>query len=172
MKFTTPDLEIEVRPGTVADVPLLLSFIKSMAEFEKLEVKATEEALKESLFCETPAGHSLLAFVAGEPAAYVTYFFTFSSMIGKRGLWLDDLFVKPEFRSKGIGRALMAYMADVAIENRCGRFEWIVLDWNTTAIDFYQGLGAAVLDDWRVCRLDEEKLAGLAEGIVRKDNGG
>ena len=172
MKLRVTDLEIEVRAGTVDDVPLLLSFIRSMAEFEKLEVTATEEILRESLFGNPPAAHTALAFVDGKPAAYVVYFFTFSTMVGKRGLWLDDLYVDPDFRGKGIAKALMAYLADLAIQNKCGRFEWIVLDWNKSAIDLYQGLGAMVLEDWRLCRLDEDGLASVAEQLVRVDDGG
>lgn len=169
MKLAVTDLEIEVRPGTVDDIPLLLSFIQSMAEFEKLEVTATEEILRDSLFGERPAAHTLLAFVDDRPVAYVVYFFNFATMVGKRVLHLEDVFVIPDFRRKGIARALMAYLADVAIQNKCGRFEWIVLDWNRSAIDFYKDLGVTVLDDWRICRLDEDKLASVAEQLVRVD---
>jgi GNAT superfamily N-acetyltransferase len=171
MKLAATGLEIEVRPGTVADVPLLLAFIRSMAEFERLPVTATEELLCESLFGERPAAEVLLAFAGGRPAAYVTYYFTFSSMVGKRGLWLDDLFVSPEFRGRGIGGALMSYLASIAIRNRCGRFEWSVLDWNKPAIAFYRKLGATLVADWRLCRLDGERLAGLA-GQQGRTNGG
>ena len=171
MKFTATDLEIKVRAGTVDDVPLLMSFIRSMAEFEKLEVITTEAILRESLFCEHPAAHTLLAFVDDRPVAYVVYFFTFATMVGKRGLWLDDLFVDPGFRGKGIAKALMGYLAYVAIQNKCGRFEWMVLDWNKSAIDFFSKVGATLLDDWRICRLDEDKLAGVAKQLVRVDSG-
>lgn len=167
VKLKTADLEFEVRSGTADDIPLLLSFIKSMAEFEKLEVSATEQILQEALFGEHPAAHTLLAFVDGEPAAYAVYFFSFSTMIGKRGFWLDDIFVKPEFRGKGIAKALMAYLADIAIRNKCGRFEWIVLDWNKSAFEFYKGMGAVVLGDWKVCRLDGDELDGLAKELVK-----
>ncbi|MHC4401424.1 MAG: GNAT family N-acetyltransferase [Planctomycetota bacterium] len=172
MKFAATDLEIEVRAGTIDDVPLLLSFIHSMAEFEKLEVTATEEFLKESLFGEFPSAHVLFAYVDGRPAAYVVYFFTFATMVGKRGLWLDDLFVSADFRGKGIAQALMAYLADVAVQHKCGRFEWMVLDWNRSAIEFYRAMDAAVLDEWRICRLDEDKLTRVAEQLVRVENGG
>lgn len=171
MKIAATDLEIEVRPGTVDDIPLLLSFIHSMAEFERLEVHATEKTLRESLFGDHPAAHTLLAFADDDPVAYGVYFFSFATMVGKRGLWLDDLYVKPDYRGKGIAKALMAYLADLAIQNECGRFEWIVLDWNKSAIDFYHGMGAAVLDDWRICRLDEDQLVGIAEKLVRVDGG-
>jgi GNAT superfamily N-acetyltransferase len=162
MRLAARDLTFEVRPGTVDDVPLLLSFIKSMAEFEKLQVDATQEILRESLFGEHPAAHTLLAFVDGRPAAYVVYFFSFSTMVGKRGLWLDDLFVSPEFRGKGIAKALMAFLADIAIQNHCGRFEWTVLDWNKRAIGLYKDLGADILREWLICRLDEAHLAQVA----------
>ncbi|HUU03695.1 MAG TPA: GNAT family N-acetyltransferase [Myxococcota bacterium] len=162
MKLGVKDLKIEVRAGTIDDVPLLLSFIRSMAEFEKLKVSTSEEILRESLFGERPAAHTLLAFADGRPAAYAVYFFSFATMLGKRGLWLDDLYVNPDFRGKGIAKSLMAYLADIAIQNECGRFEWMVLDWNKPAIDFYQGLGATVLNDWRICRLDQGELVRVA----------
>ena len=172
MKLAATDLEIEVRAGTIDDVPLLLSFIHAMAEFEKLEVTATEELLRESLFGESPAAHVLFAYVDGRPVAYAVYVFTFATMVGKRGLWLDDLFVSPDFRGKGIAKAQMASLADVAVQHKCGRFEWIVLDWNESAIDFYRAMGAAVLDEWRICRLDEDRLTRLTEQFVRVRNGG
>lgn len=164
MKITTPELTFDVRPGTADDVPLLLSFIRAMAEYEKLEVAATEELLRDSLFGDRPAAQTLLAFVGGQPVAYAVYFFTFSSFVGKRGLWLEDVFVHPDFRGRGIGKALMGHLADIAAENGCGRFEWTVLDWNQPAIDFYRAMGASLLDDWRVCRLDEEGIGRLRGG--------
>jgi GNAT superfamily N-acetyltransferase len=162
MILTVNDVDVDVRPGTAADVPLLLSLIRSMAEFERLGVTATEQSLQDALFGDAPAARPLLLFVEGKPIGYMVYFFSFSTMAGKRCLWLEDLFIAPAFRGKGIGRALMSYLAGVAIEHDCGRFEWIVLDWNDSAIEFYKGLGARVLDDWRVCRLDEEQLPSLA----------
>ncbi len=171
MKLGVTNLAIEVRAGTIDDVPLLLSFIRSMAEFEKLEVTATEEALRESLFGDHPAAHTALALVDGRSVGYVVYFFTFATMLGKRGLWLEDLYVSPDFRGKGIAKALMAYLADLAIKNKCGRFEWMVLDWNTSAIGLYKGLGATLLDDWRICRLDEDGMGSVAEQLVRVEDG-
>lgn len=172
MRLGATNLDVEVRSGTVDDVPLLLSFIRSMAEFEKLEVTATEESLRESLFGSRPAAHTLLAFVDGRPAAYVVYFFTFATMVGKRGLWLDDLYVSPEFRGKGIATALMRYLADFAINRECVRFEWMVLDWNKSAIGFYRKLGAAVLDDWRLCRLGRAGMDRVAGQSTRVDDDG
>ena len=162
MKLITTNSEVELRPGTIKDIHLLMSFIRSMAKYERLEVYATEKDLEKSLFCENPAACTLIAFIDGKPIAYVVYFFTFATMTGKRGLWLDDLFVDPEFRRNGIGKALMAYMADVAIQNKCERFEWMVLDWNRPALNFYEELGATVLDNWRICRLNGVTLANLA----------
>jgi GNAT superfamily N-acetyltransferase len=166
MILVVNDVAVELRDATSADVPLLLSFIRSMAEFENLPVTATEESLRAALFGEAPAARVLLAFVRGEPAAYATYFFTFASMVGKRGLWLDDLFVAPAFRGRGIGKAFMAYLADVAIRHQCGRLEWMVLDWNDTAIGFYERLGASVHSNWRMCRLEESQLRGVADQLT------
>ena len=172
MRLSTGEFEITVRNGTIDDVPLLLSFIRAMAEYERLVVTATEDTLRESLFGHRPAAHTLLAFVGDQPAAYAVYFFTFATMVGKRGLWLDDLFVNPEFRGKGIAKAMLTYLADLAVRNRCGRFEWMVLDWNKQAIDFYTDLGATKLEDWRVFRLDEVNIARAAAGLMRADDAG
>jgi GNAT superfamily N-acetyltransferase len=165
------NIEVELRSGTIADVPLLLSFIRSMAAFEKLTVSATEESLRDALFGEAPSARTLLASVEGQPIAYATYFFTFATMIGKRGLWLDDLFVDPAWRGKGIGRAIMAHLAQIAQRHRCGRFEWMVLDWNDDAIGFYERLGATVLEDWRICRLDEAQLSRVAGPLPGRGSG-
>jgi GNAT superfamily N-acetyltransferase len=159
------ELDVAVRAGTADDVPLLLDFIRSMAAYEKLTVSATEESLRAALFGESPAARALLAFIERRPVAYATYFFTFATMVGRRGLWLDDLFVDPEFRGRGIGEALMAYLADVAVRSDCARFEWMVLDWNRSAIAFYDRLGARLLEDWRICRLDEAALSDLARKL-------
>lgn len=165
MKLSASDLEIDIRPGTGDDIPLLLLFMRSMAEFEKLECSATEESLGESLFGENPAAKTLLAFVDEVPAAYAVYFFSFATSVGRRGLWMDDIFVKPEFRGKGIGQALLSYLADLAVRNNCARFEWMVLDWNEQAIGFYRSMGANLLDDWRICRLHGDELDIVAQHL-------
>jgi GNAT superfamily N-acetyltransferase len=171
MRLVAKDVEVEVRAGTIADVPLLLAFIRSMAAFERLTVSATEESLRAALFGDAPAAQTLLGFVDDKPIAYATYFFTFATMVGKRGIWLDDLFIDPAFRGKGVGQALMAYLASIAVQNQCGRFEWMVLDWNEMAIDFYKSLGASILSDWRICRLDEAQLAHVASRLVMAEGG-
>ena len=165
MLLNVHDLDVEIRDAVPADVPLLLAFIRQMAAFEKLTVSATEESLREALFGEAPAARALLAYAGENPIAYATYFFSFASMMGRRALWLDDLFVSPEHRGKGIGKVLMAYVARIAVEHRCARFEWIVLDWNTEAIEFYRRLGADIVADWRTCRLDEAQMKRVAEII-------
>jgi len=159
-------LDVEMRAATPGDVPLLLAFIRKMAEFEKLAVSASEESLHAALFGEAPAARALFACVDGKPVGYMTYFFSFSSMNGRRALWLDDLFIEPAFRGQGIGKVLMAYMADVAVRNQCARFEWIVLDWNTDAVEFYKRLGADILPDWRICMLRGEQLKRVASTLV------
>ncbi|MCP4180201.1 MAG: GNAT family N-acetyltransferase [bacterium] len=165
MKIRTTDLEIEIRHGTVNDIPLLLSFINSMAEFEKLEVTATEEILKESLFGKNPAAETFFAYIDEQPVAYAVYFFSFSTMTGKRVLWLDDLFVHTDFRGRGIGKTLLAYLAQLSIQNNCSRFEWIVLDWNKSAIEFYKKMGATIHDNWHICRVNENELSNIADKI-------
>lgn len=152
-----------VREGTIDDIPLLLSFIRKMADFEKLDVQASQESLQESLFGKHPAAHVLLAFVDDQPAAYVVYFFTFATMVGRRGLWLDDLYVEPEFRQMGIASALMGHLGEIAILHNCARFEWMVLDWNQNAIGLYERLGAKMLGNWRICRLEEDKIVLLSK---------
>lgn len=171
MMLRVNDINVEVRAVTPPDVPVLLAFIRKMAEFEKLTVSATEASLRSALFGEGSAARAFLALVDGRPIGYATYFFSFSSMMGRRALWLDDLFIDPDHRSKGIGKALMAYVARVAVDNECARFEWIVLDWNTRAIEFYKRLGADVLPDWRICRLDEAQSRDLANSLTVAQEG-
>lgn len=157
-------LTAETRPVMPGDLPLLLAFIHDMADFERLTTQATRDSLREALFEEPAAALAELVLADGQPAGYFIYYFTFGSMTGRRGLWLDDLFISAAFRGRGLGRAVMRYLAGVAERRSCARFEWMVLDWNHAAIAFYKSLGADVLDDHRVCRLDAAGLAALAEG--------
>ena len=159
------NLELLIRPSTSEDVPLILDFIRGIAEYEKLsqEVTATEADLRESLFGKRPAAECVLAFWDGKPAGFAVFFHNFSTFLGKAGLYLEDLFVKPEFRGKGIGKALLLHLACIAKERKCRRFEWAVLDWNTPAIEFYKKLGAKPMDEWTVYRLDRKGIERLAD---------
>ena len=161
-----PAEPLKIRPATEADVPLLLKFILSIAEYEKLldEVVATEETLRESLFGECPAAEALIGEWEGEPAVFAGYFQNFSTFTGRAGLYLEDLFVKSEYRQRGIGKLMLKHLAKIAVERGCPRFEWIALDWNEPAIKFYEGLGAKQLTDKRCFRMSGEPLKQLAEG--------
>jgi GNAT superfamily N-acetyltransferase len=153
-----------VRPASPADVGLILSFIKRLAEYEKLshEVVATEDALRASLFSAKPSAEVVLAELDGAPVAFALYFHNYSTFLAKPGLYLEDLFVLPEARGKGIGKALLIYLAQVAKERGCGRFEWWVLDWNEPAIGFYKSLGSVPMDEWTVHRVTGPALDALA----------
>ena len=150
------------RPGDVADI---LRLIKALAEYEKLshEVVATEAALAQALFGPRPAAEVLLAEEDGRSVGFALFFQNFSTFLGKPGIYLEDLFVEPAFRGRGIGRDLLRAIARLAVERGCGRFEWAVLDWNAPAIGFYKSLGARPMDDWTVMRLTGEALERLAQ---------
>ncbi len=160
--MTTPT--IVLRPATRADIPLILELIHALAEYEHEPdaVEATEDLLEEQLFGEHPSAEVIIAEVDGQGAGFALFFHNFSTWRGRRGLYLEDLFVRPEFRGLGLGRALMIHLAKLAVQRGCGRFEWSVLDWNTPAIDFYRSLGAVGMDEWTVQRLDGEGLLALA----------
>ena len=155
---------LEIAAATRADVPLILSFIRDLAEYEKLldKVVATEATLADQLFGARPGAEVLIARVSGEPAGFALFFHNFSTFLGRRGLYLEDLFVRPQHRGRGIGRALLAALARLAEERGCGRLEWAVLDWNAPAIRFYESLGAEPMSDWTVYRLAGEALRALA----------
>ncbi len=154
-----------IRIATIADVPIILELIRALATYERApnEVTATEEQLVDVLFGEKPAAEVLLAFEAGAPVGFAVYFYNFSTWLGRPGLYLEDLFVRPEDRGKGYGRALLVHLAKIAHDRGCGRMEWAVLDWNEPAIDFYKKLGARPLDDWTVFRLRHDGIARLAD---------
>jgi len=154
-----------IRAATPADVPLILAFIRDLATYEKLlhEVEATEEKLRATLFGPKPAAECLLAFsAAGQPAGFAVHFTNYSTFLAKPGLYLEDLFVKPEHRGQGIGKALLLHLARLANERGCGRMEWAVLDWNQPAIEFYESLGAERKHDWTICRLTGPALSRFA----------
>jgi GNAT superfamily N-acetyltransferase len=155
---------IEIRSATTDDAPLILEFIRGLAEYEKLahEAVATEEGLRATLFGEHPQAEVILAFDGGYPAGFALFFHNYSTFLGKRGLYLEDLFVKPEARGKGVGRALLVELARIAKARDCGRFEWSVLDWNEPAIRFYKSLGARPMDDWTIFRVTGDALDALA----------
>lgn len=155
-----------IRAATVADVPLILTLIRGLAEFERLlhEVEATEESLRATLFPADgkPVAECILADVHGAAAGFAIYFTNYSTFLAKPGLHLEDLFVVPAFRGKGIGKALLLHLARLANQRHYGRMEWTVLDWNQRAIDFYDSLGAERLNQWKICRLSGPSLARLA----------
>lgn len=153
-----------IRLATIEDSALILSFIQGLAEYEKLadQVVATEQQLIKSLFGANPAAEVVIAECAGEPAGFALFFHNYSTFLAQPGLYLEDLFVLPAFRGKGLGKLLLSYLANLAVARGCGRFEWSVLDWNQPAIDFYQSQGANVLHDWRITRLTGTELQALA----------
>lgn len=152
-----------IRSATPADVPLILSLIGELADYEKLrhEVVATEEDLQRNLFGERPIAEVILAFNGDEPAGYALFFPTFSTFVGKPGIWLEDLFVREHLRGIGIGKALFLQVAKLAYQRGCGRMEWSALDWNSPAINFYQKQGAVAQDEWTTFRLTREALETL-----------
>jgi GNAT superfamily N-acetyltransferase len=156
---------IEIRNATAADVPLLKQFICDLAEYEKLahECCVTEEKLRRTLYGERPAAEALIAYWDGQPAGFALFFQNYSTFLAQPGLYLEDLFVKPELRRRGIGQALFRRLAQIACERGCGRFEWSGLDWNTTAIQFYERMGARAMSEWTVFRLTGEALAQAAK---------
>jgi len=156
-----------LRSATARDVPLILGFIRGLAAYEKLldECEATEESLRRTLFPAdgtAPAAHVVIAEAEGRPAGFALYFFNYSTFLARPGLYLEDLFVLPEFRGRGLGKALLVHLAKIANTRGCGRMEWAVLDWNAPAIAFYEGLGARRMKDWQICRLTGESLRRYA----------
>jgi len=157
-----PDLTIQ--PATESDVPIILDFIRGLAEYEKLshEMQATESQLRQHLFGQRPAAEAILARLAGKPVGFALFFTTFSTFAGLPGIWLEDLFVLADYRGRGVGRALLSAVAQIAIERNCGQVEWTVLDWNTPAVQLYQKLGAQPMSDWTTQRLTGDALIRLA----------
>ena len=155
---------IAFRPGTVDDVPLVLAFIRALAEYERLphEVVATEDGLRETLFGPRPYAEVVFATLDGVEAGFALFFHNYSTFLGRPGLYLEDLFVLPEHRGRGVGKDLLGHLARIAVERGCGRFEWWVLDWNAPSIEFYRRQGAVAMDEWTVMRVAGDALARLA----------
>lgn len=155
---------LAISPATAADVPHILGFIRKLAEYERLahEMHATEDQLHRHLFGPRPAAEALIARLDAQPVGFALFFTTFSTFVGKPGIWLEDLFVLPDCRGKGIGKALLQNVAAIAVARDCGRLEWSVLDWNEPAIGFYRKLGAVPMNDWTTQRLTGESLNRLA----------
>jgi GNAT superfamily N-acetyltransferase len=157
-------MSLRIAPATEGDAPVILSFIRKLADYEKLShlVVTTEENIREHVFGANPVAEVLLAYWDEEPVGFALYFRNFSTFLGQPGIYLEDLFVEPEHRGKGIGKALLKQLAKIAIQRGYGRLDWAVLDWNTPSIEFYRSLGAAPLDAWTGYRLTGEALDRLA----------
>jgi GNAT superfamily N-acetyltransferase len=157
--------DFQIRPARVDDVPIILQLIRDLATYERApdDVVATEEQLIEVLFGERPVAEVLLAYEGESPVGFAVYFYNFSTWLARPGLYLEDLFVKPEKRGKGYGRALLVQLAKIARDRGCGRMEWAVLNWNVPAIKFYRALDAKPMNEWTVFRLTREEIAKLAD---------
>ena len=164
---------LNIRKATPDDIPLILEFIRELAEYERApeEAVATPEDLRRDGFSGEPRFYVEIAEWDGEPAGFALWFFNYSTWQGKPGLYLEDLFVRPRFRKKGIGKALLVHLAKVAVEKGCGRYQWQVLDWNTPAIEFYESLGAKVMKEWLTMRVSGEALRKLGEQQSRLRRG-
>lgn len=162
MDTKLPDFKL--RFAKEQDVALILGFIKELAEYEKMpdEVVATEEVLKESLFTRK-AAEVVIGEYGGRPVSFALFFHNFSTFLGRPGIYLEDLYVKPEMRGKGIGKIMLSFLAKLAIEGKCGRLEWWCLDWNKPSIEFYKQMGAVPMDEWTVYRVCGTSLTGLAD---------
>ena len=163
-----PPPAFTLRPAELRDVAAIVELIRELAEFEKLThlLQVTPEKLRPQLFGERPGAEAMVAEIGdgksgGEVVAFALFFTNFSTFLAQPGLYLEDLYVKPEHRGHGIGQALLTRLARLAVERDCGRFEWCVLDWNEGAIRFYQGMGATVMPDWRICRVTGDALRAL-----------
>jgi len=161
---------LQIKPATENDTALILSFVRQLAEYEHLssECVATEEGLRETLFGKTRSAEVLIGYFEERPVAFAVFFHNFSTFLGRAGLYLEDLYVVPEFRGRGFGKAFLVHLAQLARDRGCGRFEWAVLDWNEPAIRFYRSLGAVPMADWTVFRLTGDALDRLA---LKKERG-
>ncbi|PCD04835.1 GNAT family N-acetyltransferase [Sphingomonas spermidinifaciens] len=157
-------MTLAIRPARPSDAALIHRFVTELAAFEREPdaVEATPESFTEALFASPPAAEAVIAEVEGEPVGFALWFHNFSTWKGKRGLYLEDLYVTPSARGKGVGRALLIHLAGIAAGRGCARFEWSVLDWNQPAIDFYRAMGAVGMDEWTIQRVEGDALARLA----------
>jgi GNAT superfamily N-acetyltransferase len=155
---------IRIEPASPSDVPTLVTLVRELAEFERLghEVRLEDDSLRQHLFGPRPYAEAALAYAGSEVAGFALWFHNFSTFTGCPGLYLEDLYVRPDHRGRGLGEALLRHLARVAVARGCARFEWAVLDWNRRAIDFYRKLGAVPMDDWTVCRVSGRALERLA----------
>jgi len=162
----------DIQFATKKDVPLILYFIRELAKYEKLlhEVEATTEILEETLFGDKSNAEVILGYLNDKPVAFALFFHNFSTFLGRSGIYLEDLYVKPETRGKGIGKKMLSYLAGLAKERKCGRLEWWVLDWNKSAIEFYKKIGAKAMDEWTVFRVTDQALDDLAESDLKASN--
>ncbi|MBA4773407.1 MAG: GNAT family N-acetyltransferase [Sphingomonas sp.] len=154
----------QIRFATPADVATIMQFVRELAIYERSldQVVATEALLEQALFATPPAAEALIAEVDGAPVGLALFFYNFSTWTGWRGLYLEDLYVTPQARGTGVGKALLKRLAQIAVERGCSRFEWAVLDWNTPAQEFYKAMGATIMDDWRICRMSGDALTTFA----------
>jgi GNAT superfamily N-acetyltransferase len=157
-------MTLSIRPATPADLPLIAQFIRDLADYEKLahEVRFDEAVMGEKLFGTRPYAEVIIGEIDGAPQGFALFFHNFSTFEGKPGVYLEDLFVRPAARGSGLGKALLSRLAAIAVERDCARLEWSVLDWNEPAIGFYKKLGARLMDEWTVMRVDGDALTGLA----------
>lgn len=157
--------KIEIRAATVADSALMLRFINELATYEKEPeaVVATEDSIRQSIFGEHSTVDAVICLINDEPVGFAVYFYNYSTWLGRNGMYLEDLYVSPQYRQFGAGKAILKYLAGIAVAKGCGRFEWSVLDWNEPAIRFYQSIGARPMDGWTVYRLAGDELVALAE---------
>ena len=164
MNFSAMVADFEIRAAAVDDVPVIFSFIKKLADYEKLahEVVATEQSLLETLFGVRKTAEVAIGYFKNKPVGFVLFFHNYSTFLSRPGLYIEDLFVDESYRRRGVGAALLGHVARLAIERNCGRLEWSVLDWNEPAISFYKKLGAVPMSDWTVFRLTGQRLADLA----------
>jgi GNAT superfamily N-acetyltransferase len=164
-------MTLRIEPATERDLPAIAHLVRQLARYEKLEhaMVASQDDFRQALFGDERNAHALMAFADDAPVGFALYFYNFSTFVGRRGIYLEDIFVEPEHRGRGIGSALLKRLARVAKEQNCGRVEWSVLTWNQPSIDFYHRLGAVTLDDWRIFRLQGEALERLTAGAIGKD---